>query len=282
MLATWNYQPNNSVVQQFDPRARLVFLLLFLTSVYLFWDLRILALFVLLALVTVLAAHISWCETRRTWLALGIFIVLYSLITLFTGQTSLLHVSVVHTILSFHASFAVLGWHPGIDLTIEQLFMSLCVFARILTIASMVLLFAFTLDPSLYGVTFRGLGLPDKVAFTLDLTMRFVPSLSRDFALTSDAQRARGYELEGGKGKIVERMRRLAPLLVPVVVHSLISADELTDAMDLRAFGTHPRTWLHELHISRRDQVLIACGILLLLASLAANLLGYGGLWVPA
>jgi energy-coupling factor transport system permease protein len=281
MLANWTYRPNGSIVQRFDPRARLIFLACYLVSVFLFWDLRILVLFDLFALGLILVARLTWRETSRIWISLGIFVVVYSLITLLTGSASLVNVHTEHIILTAHAPFTLFGWQPGIVLSEEQLFLALSQLARVFSIASMTILLLFTLDPALYGVTFRRLGLPDKVAFAIDLTMRFVPSLSRDFTLTIDAQRARGYELESHAGGLVERMRRLAPLLVPVVIHSVVGAEEITDAMDLRGFGTRPRTWLRELRYTSKDYILIGCAVLLLIVSIVAHLLGYGGLWIP-
>jgi energy-coupling factor transport system permease protein len=51
--------------------------------------------------------------------------------------------------------------------------------------------------------------------------------------------------------------------------------------MDLRAFGTGPRTWLKKLTYQPRDCVLIAFSVLILVGSLALNLLDLGELWVP-
>ena len=76
----------------------------------------------------------------------------------------------------------------------------------------------------------RRMGLPDRFAFTLDLTMRFVPTLMRDFRITRDAQRARGYELEasGQKGLagLLRVGQRIAPLMVPVVVRAVLDAED--------------------------------------------------------
>jgi len=52
--------------------------------------------------------------------------------------------------------------------------------------------------------------------------------------------------------------------------------------MDLRAFGVGPRTWLEKLTYRKRDRVLIALGIAILLISVALSLLGFGKFWVPA
>ena len=113
----------------------------------------------------------------------------------------------------------------------------------------------------MYGITFRGLGLPDKFAYAMDLTMRFIPTFGRDFQLTMDAQRARGYEIEKLEGGLLAQVRKLAPLIVPVTIHAIIGSEDIIDAMDLRAFGVQPRTWLIELTYRRRDQILIALGV---------------------
>jgi energy-coupling factor transport system permease protein len=281
MLATWNYQPRNTFVQRLDPRARLIFMACFMVSVFMFWDLRILALFMLLTIAAILAARISWHDTSRTWIALGIFILFYALITLLTGRSTLINVRTEHIIFTLKAPITILGWQPSLQLSMEQIFLSLGQFARIFSIAGMTILLPFTLDPAQYGITFHRLGMPDKIAFAMDLTMRFVPSLSRDFAMTIDAQRARGYELENRQGGVVGQVRKLAPLLVPVVIHSIVNGEEITDAMDLRAFGNRPRTWLRELKYAPHDYILIGLSVLMLVVSVAASLLGYGGLWLP-
>ena len=63
------------------------------------------------------------------------------------------------------------------------------------------------MDPRLYGVTFGGMKLPYRMAFSMDLAFRFVPTLGRDFNITLDAQRARGYELDQLKGGIIATKR---------------------------------------------------------------------------
>ena len=96
-----------------------------------------------------------------------------------------------------------------------------------------------------------------------------------------DAQRARGYELDKIRGGLIEQVRKLGPLMVPVTIHAIIGSEDIIDAMDLRAFGIGPRTWLEQLHYHRRDRILITFGVILLVISLILLLLGYGNFWVP-
>jgi energy-coupling factor transport system permease protein len=141
-------------------------------------------------------------------------------------------------------------------------------FVRVFSLAGMTILIPYSLNPALYGITFRGLGLPDKIAYAMDLTMRYIPSFGRDFQLTLDAQRARGYELEKLRGGLVAQVRKMIPLIVPVTIHAIIGSEDIIDAMDLRAFGVRKRTWLEVLHYQQRDRILIVCGVVLILTAI--------------
>jgi energy-coupling factor transport system permease protein len=145
----------------------------------------------------------------------------------------------------------------------------------------MTILIPYSLNPSLYGITFRGIGLPDKIAYAMDLTMRFIPTFGRDFQLTMDAQRARGYELENISGGLFAQVRKLGPIFVPVTIHAIMGSEDIIDAMDLRAFGIGPRTWLEQLTYHLKDWLLIAFGVAMLVAGFVLVFKGYGGFWVP-
>ncbi|HET6845616.1 MAG TPA: energy-coupling factor transporter transmembrane component T, partial [Anaerolineales bacterium] len=186
-----------------------------------------------------------------------------------------------HLIREFRAPFAVLGWTPTLKITVERAFFGLSQFVRVFSIAIMTILIPYSLNPAQYGITFKGLGLPDKIAYAMDLTMRFIPTFGRDFQLTMDAQRARGYELEKISGGLIQQVRKLGPLMVPVTIHAIIGSEDIIDAMDLRAFGVGPRTWLEQLHYKTADRLLIAFGILIVLASLGLGFSGLGKFWVP-
>jgi energy-coupling factor transport system permease protein len=68
---------------------------------------------------------------------------------------------------------------------------------------------------------------------------------------------------------------------VPVTIHAIISSEDIIDAMDLRAFGVGPRTWLDVLTYQMRDRVLVAVGVVILIVSVAVSFMGFGSFWVP-
>jgi energy-coupling factor transport system permease protein len=152
---------------------------------------------------------------------------------------------------------------------------------RMFTVIILAITIPYTVDPSKYGVIFRGLGLPDKFAYAMDLAFRFIPTLGRDFSITLDAQRARGYEIEKPAGGVLAQIRKLAPLVVPITIGAIVGGEEIIDAMDLRCFGLRPRTWSQQLVYQHRDYLLIAASAIIFFGSAILSALGYGHFWVP-
>lgn len=290
MLVTWKYRPRETLIQRLDPRARLIFMVCVILAITLaqVWDIRLLLPLFILVLILYLLARIEWRDVRRAWLLISVILVfiigLNALIAGRGGPMAVLQEAspvVLFQTPTFQIPFT--PWSLTVTITVVRAWFALTQFVRLLTMAMLAVPVAYTFDPSMYGVIFRRLGLPDKAAYTMDLAFRFVPTLGRDFGITMDAQRARGYELERGRGGIVERLRRLAPLLVPVTMQAIVAGEEVVDAMDLRAFGTRRRTWMRagELAYRPRDYALIGLGVMILVGSLGARVMGFGDFWLP-
>jgi energy-coupling factor transport system permease protein len=282
MLVPWRYRKReHSFIQRFDPRAWLIFYACFLFSTLAFWDIRFLFPFWIISLFVLFTSGVTWKEIRRAFLFILGFVFFFSILTFLTGRGGSELYAQEHLIRQFKAPFSIFGWIPTLNVTVERAFYAVTQLVRVSSIAIMTILIPYSLNPALYGVTFRGLGLPDKYAYAMDLTMRFIPTFSRDFQLTMDAQRARGYELEKIKGGLIEQVRKMAPIFVPVTIHAIIGSEDIIDAMDLRAFGVGPRTWLQVLERDFKDRLLIWVGVAMLITSILLGLWGYGKFWVP-
>ncbi len=272
MLVTFKYLAKDTPIHRLDPRAKFIFLLCFLLSVTQFWDLRVLLAFFGLAMGYYALARLPFRETRRAWFFMVFFaVVLVGVNTLFVRGGRRFETE--------HILFRL----PllSLPITAEGVVFSAGMIARMLSIATVALPIPFTVNPQLYGVAFRKLGLPDQFAFAMDLAFRFVPTLARDFFLTLDAQKARGYEVERLRGGPIAQIRKLAPLIVPVTINAIVEGEDVVNALELRCFGAAKRTWLHELRYTRWDKAVIAFSLAMLGASTLASLLGYGEFWLP-
>ncbi len=281
MLVAWRYRERKSLIQWFDPRAWIIFYGCFLVCTLFFWDVRFLLPFFFIAILVLVTSGVKWHEIRRAFLFIVGFVFFFAILTFLTGRGGSEVYQQEHLIRRLQASFSIFGWTPALNVTVERAFFAVAQFVRVFSIAVMTILIPYSLNPAFYGITFKGIGLPDKIAYAMDLTMRFIPTFGRDFQLTMDAQRARGYELEKLSGGLIEQVRKLGPIFVPVTIHAIIGSEDIIDAMDLRAFGIGPRTWLEVLEYEFKDRVLIGFGVLLMVGSLATVFLGYGAFWVP-
>ncbi|MEN8171942.1 MAG: energy-coupling factor transporter transmembrane component T [Chloroflexota bacterium] len=285
MLVTWKYRNRGKFLDTLDPRARWITSFLVLFSIIQFWDIRFMLFFFVLAMTQYFMTGLKWSETKRVWMFVTLLVVvIVGLNALLSGRGGPGEVlqSTEHIIWETNFTIPLVNWdfHPNI--TVNKLAFALTQIIRMLSSAVLFFIIPWTLDPRLYGVTFGGMGIPYRFAFSMDLAFRFVPSLARDFGITLDAQRARGYEIEKLEGGIFQMIRRVAPLIVPIVMNSIINGEDITNAMDLRCFGLEKRTWIEKLTYRRRDYAWIGFGAAIFVASLILNYgFNVGEFWVP-
>ena len=277
MLVTWKYRPRNTFIQRLDPRTRLIFLfsIILALTVPEIWDYRIVFPLFILSLTLYFLARIEWKDARRGFIY--IFILVFFIVGLngmLSGRGGPSSVLDPTSPVLFHVA-----WVP---VTVSKVWFAITQMTRMLTMALLAIPIPYTMDPNIYGTAFKRMGVSDKVSFTMDLAFRFLPTFARDLTITIDAQRARGYEMDKLKGGVVARIQRLAPLIIPVVMQSTVTGEEVIDAMDLRAFGTRPRSWLKELHYASRDYVMLGLGAgIFVLCCVLKWGFGIGGFFVP-
>lgn len=286
MLVAWKYKERNTLIQRLDPRARWIFLLAFTFSIIKFWDIRFLLLFFVISFSHYLLCKLTWKETRRIWtFVLILVVVIIGINAILTGRGGPGEVlsGDKHIIWQVEWTVPWVGWAIRPNITVEKLVFAATQMVRMLSITILFIPLAFTFNPNQYGVTFRGLGLPDKLAISMDLAFRFVPTLGRDFGATLDSQRARGYEVEKLEGGLITQIRKMAPLIVPVTINAIVGGEDIVNAMDLRCFGLRKRTWIQKLEYKPRDHVLIGLSLLLYAGSTFVDLaLKLGDFWMPA
>lgn len=100
------------------------------------------------------------------------------------------------------------------------------------------------------------------------LATRMFPVLSADAARISEAQRARGVELDRGRRR--DRARARVPLLGALLRRSLERAMDVAEAMDARGYGRHGRRdWRRDRRWRPADLCVAAASIVALAALIA-------------
>ncbi|HEY7702275.1 MAG TPA: energy-coupling factor transporter transmembrane component T [Candidatus Limnocylindrales bacterium] len=264
------YLGRGSWLARRDPRVLILVVALYIFTVLQVWDIRYLLVLLLLAVLYYRTANIPWHYIRRNWMVVFTFIGLLVVVNLIIGGGATGDITLDEAHVIFYLPLL------GTPMSAESLSLAVTLFLRYLAMATIGFPVAFAVAPSDFGIAFRRLGVPDKFAFGVDLTFRFLPSLAADFQTTVDAQRIRGYDWSAGAGRgLLTRLRRSTPVMVPTVVNAIAGAEDTIDAMDLRAFGTGKRSWFRALKFDSTDRLVLLAflGLLLLF-----TILGFMGI----
>jgi energy-coupling factor transport system permease protein len=231
-------------------------------------DSRQLAVVLVLALGYYATARIPWRSVRVQWIYLLAVISFFAFFnTLISGgRTSTFTGAETHVLLTIPPF--------GAEISAEGLSLMLSQVMRYAAVAAIGFPIAYAIAPGDLGVALRRLGVADKIAVMVDLTVRFIPTLAGEFAETIDAQRVRGYDPTARRGGPITRLRRLAPIFVPVTVGSIAGAEDTIDAMDLRGFGVGRRTWLRHLKFDSTDFALLGLFVAFVIVATFLNVTG--------
>lgn len=91
-----------------------------------------------------------------------------------------------------------------------------------------------------------------EIALILSISLRFVPTLMQETEKIMNAQRARGVDFSSGS--LIQRMKKVVPLLIPLFISSIDRADQLAVAMTARGYrGGDSRTKLRQLLWGKLD-----------------------------
>ena len=105
----------------------------------------------------------------------------------------------------------------------------------------------------------------------MTIALRFVPTLLEETDKIMSAQKARGADLESGG--LMQRIKALIPILIPLFVSSFRRAYDLAMAMECRCYhGGEGRTKMKQLHMAARDGWAVAISVAVCALVLVLNI----------
>ena len=237
------YFPGTSVVHRLDPRTKLI---------------------VLIGYIVALFTAVSWISYALVFLFLAFSIAISSipLKSIVRGMKPLVMILIFTGLLNlfFTAGETVLLSFWKITITLEGLIRATMMVVRILMLISGTFLLTYTTSPisltdgleSLLG-PLKKIHLPvHELSMMMCIALRFIPTLIEETDKIISAQKARGADFENGK--LLERVKALVPILVPLFISAFRRADELATAMECRCYqGGNGRTKMKLLRFKRID-----------------------------
>ena len=224
-LILGRYIPGDSLIHRLDPRSKLLAMILYLFII--FWANNLVTNAIILAFVVML---VFLSGIKFSFFLNGIKPMLG--IILFTTLFQVFFMGGETILLTF--------WF--IKITLEGLQQAGIIFLRFVLIIIFSTLLTLTTTPlSLADGVEAGLAplarlkVPvHEIGLMLSMSLRFVPTLMDDTTRIMNAQRARGVDF--GEGSLVQKVKAIIPILIPLFASSFKRADALATAMEARGY----------------------------------------------
>ncbi|MBQ8797798.1 MAG: energy-coupling factor transporter transmembrane protein EcfT [Oscillospiraceae bacterium] len=250
------YFPGNSSIHRLDPRTKLVLLVVYIIALFTAtaWPAYLLV-FIFLA-VTIAISRIPLKSIVKGMKPLVMILVFTGILNVFftTGEKLLVKFWVIS-----------IYW--------EGIVRAIYMVVRILLLITGTFLLTYTTSPIALTDGLESLLSPLKklrlpvheLAMMMCIALRFIPTLIEETDKIMSAQKARGADFESGN--LLQRVKALVPILVPLFISAFRRADELATAMECRCYqGGDGRTKMKLLRYKLADFEAYLIGTALLAA----------------
>ncbi len=250
------YFPGNSLLHRMDPRVKVSLLLVFIIGIFLF---DTAGAYALLSLLLVSLFHVSGIPLRMMAKSLRplLWIILF---------TFFIHL--------FSTPGEEFGRFWIFSVTWEGLRQGSFICLRLILLILFSSLLTFTTSPvkltdALERLLspWKRIGVPaHELAMMMTIALRFIPTILEETDKIMKAQQSRGADFS--TGNLLQRVKHIVPVLVPLFISSFRRADELAMAMEARCYhGGEGRTQMKTLRITSVDYAVcgastLLCGIL--------------------
>lgn len=259
------YYESNSFIHKLDPRTKLLLLVAIIVFIFISQNSFALSLVALLIFFSMLLSKVPLKMYLKNLKAVLPIIIFTMVINLFYNTTG-------DVLLSF--------WK--LTVTTGSVYRAIYMAARILLliIASAELTYTTTPNDLTDAIEkllspLRFIGLKNAVhtlAMMMTIALRFIPTLIEETQKIMNAQKARGADLENGK--LIERIKALIPILIPLLISSVRRAYELAEAMECRCYnGGEGRVRMKQLKYAKGDFISFTIVFIICAAVIGLNVI---------
>lgn len=259
------YFDAKSQIHKMDPRVKLLLMIAVIVAIFVagnFYALALTGIFTILVAVLSCVGLNKYLKNLKSILPILIFT---ALINVFYGDTG-------RVLVSF--------WRFEIRTSGLERAAFMAVRIILLIFISSVLTYTTTPNDLTDGIErllspLRVIGLGTAVhtlAMMMTIALRFIPTLIEEAEKIMNAQKARGADLE--IGNLLQRVKALIPILVPLLISSVRRAYDLAEAMECRCYnGGEGKTRMKQMKLCAVDFVSVFITALLIASVIFLNVL---------
>ena len=224
-IALGSYLPLNSIIHRLDPRAKICAMLLMMIAIFLpagYLGYVVLGICIIcVSMLAKLKLSFLW-RAMKPMLFMLTFLLIINLLVVREG-------SILFTI----GSFAIYSGAVSQTLYIVVRLALMIMITTILTATTKPLELTLAIEDLLKP--FQVIHVPaHEIAMMISIALRFIPTLIEETQRIMKAQASRGVDMENGK--LMEKVRAILSLIVPLFVSAFQRAEDLAYAMEARGY----------------------------------------------
>ncbi len=181
---------------------------------------------------------VYWVDHPLAFLPLGLILLTLALVTgsgpNFYSLRWLFIIIVTSTTISWMFVFG----HKGAWITQTSVMLGLGRGLKLAELLAASVLFLSTTKVEEFMVGLARLGVPYRARFAITLSFRLAPLFIDSYLTVIDAESLRG--LDFSRGRVIERLKRYVPVVIPVFMGALRKANNMAMALEARGFGMNP------------------------------------------
>jgi len=267
------YIDKKSPIHSLDGSIKLLMLLVWTAVVFMFTDMRVFLTLIVVGGLLVRMANIKFKEVKP--------LVVFLLIFTFFNSIFLILITPTYgskLIDQYTPIFNILG-RP---LTYETLWFAITLSLKYLSILPITIIFIFTTHPSRFASSLNKIGVSYKIAYAVNIALRYIPDVRDEFVNIMHAQEARGVAFRKGEDSFINRFKNYNTILIPLVLSSLNRVEVVSNAMNLRGFGAEKtRSWYNGKKYGKLDFLAIILLIAGVIIGIIISKFYLTGFWYP-
>lgn len=267
------YHAGTSFLHRLSGASKLLFLLLVSLAAMLSYDTRLLLVIGLGALVLFATSGIRLKDISFVLsFALAFALLNVFMVYLFAPQYGVEIYGVKTVLLDGLGAYSI---------TAQELFYLFNLALKYVCTIPLALIFLMTTHPSQFASSLNQIGVSYKIAYSVSLTLRYIPDVQEEYQIIKLSQEARGLELSK-KANFVQRVKGNLQMISPLIFSSLERIETISTAMELRRFGKNKkRTWYTYQEMTTRDRLIILGSIFMVILSIVLIWVNKGRFYNP-
>jgi len=249
-----SYLNKQTYLHALDVRTKLILFFLSLVPLFMFSDPVYLAALLTVLLIAIVPAGLPMKQILKTIRPLIFVFLIIIVLTCFTANTK--------AFLHAENRGVLLQLTPNVVATVGGTKTGFTFLLRMFTMVFMTVVFTMTTPIDDLLELLNRMKASYELAIIVTTSISFIPTMIKKKDMIFQAQRARGANISN-KG-LISQLRAYVPIMIPLIINSILMAENLSISMANRGFGANERwTSMNDIRMRTVDYLVLVAGALL-------------------